>query len=134
MFDTLPATTQIQSSSPVQQEILDRGLLTSGFNCILQMPTGSGKTWLAEQAIATVLALGHRAIYLTPLRALADELVTRWQKRFSPMPVGVFTGDYTHRSYPVPYQDAQLLVMTPERLDACTRRWRSHWSWMPEVD
>ena len=24
--------------------------------------------------------------------------------------------------------------MTPERLDACTRSWRSHWRWLPEVD
>ena len=23
--------------------------------------------------------------------------------------------------------------MTPERLDACTRNWRSHWCWFPEV-
>jgi helicase len=24
--------------------------------------------------------------------------------------------------------------MTPEKLDACTRNWRSHWHWLPEVD
>jgi helicase len=24
--------------------------------------------------------------------------------------------------------------MTPERLDLCTRDWRSHWAWIPEVD
>lgn len=123
-----------RSASPVQQEILQSGLLSSGFSCVLQMPTGSGKTWLAEQAIATVLEKGKRAVYLTPLRALADELTARWQARFAPTKVGVFTGDYANRSYPVPYQDAQLLVMTPERLDACTRNWRSHWHWIPEVD
>jgi helicase len=123
--------TSIRESSSVQQEILDSGLLTSGFNCILQMPTGSGKTWLAEQAIAHTLNQGTRAIYLTPLRALADELQSRWQTHFAPQLVGVFTGDYT--TYPVPYQNARLLVMTPEKLDACTRNWRSHWSWLPEV-
>lgn len=24
--------------------------------------------------------------------------------------------------------------MTPEKLDACTRSWRSHWGWLPSVD
>jgi helicase len=121
-------------TSPIQQEILESGLLTSGFNCILQMPTGSGKTWLAEQAIASVLDKGKRAIYIAPLRALADELNTRWQTHYAPNKVGVFTGDYVNSSYPVPYQDSQLLVMTPEKLDACIRNWRSHWNWIPEVD
>lgn len=120
--------------SQAQQEILQSGLLTSGFNCILQMPTGSGKTWLAEQAIAHTLSQNRRAIYLTPLRALADELTSRWQQQFAPKPVGVFTGDYANSHYPVPYQNAQILVMTPEKLDACTRNWRSHWVWIPEVD
>lgn len=119
-----------------QAEVLDQGLLTSGFNCILQMSTGSGKTWLAEHAIEESLTQGYRAIYLTPLRALATEQMVRWQARFAQQSVGVFTGDYglPGRPYPVAFADAQLLVMTPERLDACTRAWRNHWHWLPEVD
>jgi helicase len=121
---------------PPQAEVLARGLLSSGFSCVLQMPTGSGKTWLAEQAIGEVLRGRRRAIYLTPLRALANELVGRWQGQFAPSPVGVFTGDYgaSGRPFPVPFADARLLIMTPERLDACTRAWRSHWRWLPQVD
>ncbi|MDS4019587.1 MAG: DEAD/DEAH box helicase [Candidatus Competibacter sp.] len=120
---------------PPQTEILESGLLDSGFSCILQMPTGSGKTWLAEQAMARVLERGQRAIYLAPLRALAMELASKWQQRLS-VPVGVFTGDFGagRAAYPVPFSQARLLVMTPERLDACTRRWRAHWDWLPEVD
>lgn len=120
--------------NPPQAEIVARGLLTSGFNCVLQMPTGAGKTWLAEQAIDSVLRAGARAIYLTPLRALANELVERWSRRFEGQDVGVFTGEYGPRqTYPVPFDRARLLIMTPERLDACTRHWRSHWGWLPEV-
>ena len=129
-----PPRSDTPTATPAQQAVLDRGLLNSGFNCILQMPTGSGKTWLAEQAIEHTLAQGQRAIYLTPLRALADELCDRWKQRFAPHPVGVFTGDYTSGQYPVSFQDARLLVMTPEKLDACTRHWRSHWNWLPTVD
>jgi helicase len=122
--------------TPSQAEVLESRLLDSGFSCVLQMPTGSGKTWLAELAIESVLKGGYRAVYLSPLRALASELTDRWQERFAAWKVGVFTGDYGKpgRPYPVPFREAQLLVMTPERLDACTRAWRSHWGWIPEVD
>jgi helicase len=121
--------------NPAQREIIDRGLLSTGFNCVLQMPTGSGKTWLAENAIRSVLENGRRAIYLTPLRALANELLQRWRATFRGFEVGVFTGEYGQRqAYPVPFETARLLIMTPERLDACTRHWRSHWSWLPQID
>lgn len=122
--------------NPAQQQVMKHGLLTSGFSCILQMPTGSGKTWLAKQAIFNSVQLGFRAIYITPLRALAEELVSRWSNEFGTIAVGVFTGDYGQkgRSFPTSYLDARVLIMTPERLDACTRNWRSHWSWIPEVD
>jgi helicase len=119
-----------------QFEIYESCVLDSGFNCILQMQTGSGKTWLAEQAINKTLQQGLRAIYLSPLKALADELTVRWQERFLDFQVGIFTGDYglNGKNYPIPFRDARLLVMTPERLDACTRSWRGHWTWIPEVD
>lgn len=119
--------------NPPQREVLERGFLTSGFDVVLQMPTGAGKTWLAEQAIRATLDAGHRAIYLTPLRALANELLEKWRHEFAGWDVGVFTGDYRGGTYPVAFDEARLLVMTPERLDACTRRWRSHWKWLPEV-
>lgn len=131
----MPEGTPNIQLNPAQQEVMDRDLLGSGFGCVLQLPTGAGKTWLAERAIGKVLDRGGRAIYLTPLRALATELVERWATVFELHDVGVFTGEYgKKRAYPVPFDRARLLVMTPERLDACTRNWRTHWSWLPEVD
>src|SRR5215207_4989821 len=97
---TLPAPPG--TLTPPQREVIDCGLLHTGFDCILQMPTGSGKTWLAEHAIEGVLAQGRRAIYLTPLRALAAELAGRWRGRFAPHAVGVFTGDYGAAGRPAP--------------------------------
>lgn len=125
-----------ESLFPPQQEVLDYGFLVTGFNCLLNMATGSGKTYLAEMAIASCLAAGYRAVYVTPLRALAEEKWRAWRDRFSE-PVGIFTGDYladgTNR-FPVSYQEARLMIMTPERLDAVLRHWRSHWHWIPDVD
>ena len=130
------STPERSFSNPAQQRVFDLGLLDTGFSVVLQLPTGTGKTWLAEQAIASVLALGRRAVYLTPLRALASELVERWKVRFEDHHVGIFTGDFGKlgNRYPVSFEDASLLIMTPERLDACTRNWRSHWRWIPHVD
>jgi helicase len=129
MYATLPF-----ELNPAQKEVIEHGLLTSGFNCVLQMPTGAGKTWLAEEAVLSTLRAGRRVIYITPLRALANELVERWRRRFEGFEVGVFTGEYgPRRAYPTPFEKARLLVMTPERLDACTRYWRTHWDWFPEV-
>src|SRR5436305_324169 len=124
------------SLTPPQREVVGCGLLTSGFDCVLQMPTGSGKTWLAEHAIGCTLSAGRRAVYLSPLRALAAELGERWRGRFAPHPVGVFTGDHgpARGASAASFRQARLLVMTPERLDACTRCWRAHWGWLPEVD
>src|SRR4051794_27676204 len=101
-----PACTRL---TPPQAEVIQRGLLDSGFNCVLQMPTGSGKTWLAEQAIADTPAAGRRAVYLAPLRALAAELSARWSARFKDVSVGLFTGDVGQqgRSYPVAFNDAR---------------------------
>jgi superfamily II helicase len=133
----LPKYTMTEAPlNPAQQEVSDFGLLSSGFSCVLQMPTGSGKTWLAKKAIRRSVQLGFRALYLTPLRAPAEELVTEWVKEFDGIEVGIFTGDYGRGgvAFPTPYREARVLIMTPERMDVCTRTWRSHWNWIPEVD
>lgn len=114
--------------NPAQQEVCRYGLLESPFSCVLQMATGSGKTWLGEQATQKPVSRGRRAIYVSPLRALATEVTDAWSQKWPDYRVGVFTGDFGRvgRPYPVPFHDAQVLVLTPERLDACTRNWRSH--------
>ncbi len=119
-----------------QQEVVDARLFESGFSVILNWATGSGKTFMAEQAIGAVLTKRQRAVYLTPLRALATELLGRWTERFEGKKVGVFTGDYgvPGSPYPCPHAEADLLVMTPEHLDLVTRNWRHHLNWLSEVD
>lgn len=130
MFD---ATSNL---TPPQQRVSELGLLESGYSVVLQMATGAGKTWLGERAISNALDAGHRAAYLAPTRALAQELYRRWCAQFGSDRVGVFTGDYgaNRTEPPLPFERARLLVMTPERLDACTRAWRQHWRWLPELD
>ena len=119
---------------PPQEEILERGLLENNEHCFLNMATGSGKTFLAEIAIEKVLQSGYKAVYVTPLRALAAQQQERWTKRFQGYQIGVFTGETIQKSSAkASYSKSQILIMTPERLDACMRNWRTHWTWIPDV-
>ncbi|HNS55406.1 MAG TPA: DEAD/DEAH box helicase, partial [Syntrophales bacterium] len=41
-------------------------------DCLVMAPTGSGKTWIAEQAIQEMLREGKRCWYASPLKALSN--------------------------------------------------------------
>ncbi len=44
-----------------------------GISVLVAAPTGSGKTVVAEYAIERALALGGKAFYTTPLKALSNQ-------------------------------------------------------------
>lgn len=121
---------------PPQTELIEQGLLETRYNTLLNMSTGSGKTYISELAIEKTVADGYKAIYLTPLRALADEKYISFKERFPAVNVGVFTGDTISKygKMSCSYKQAQIYIMTPERLDACLRNWRGNWSWLPDIN
>ena len=41
-------------------------------DCLVTAPTGSGKTWIAEKAIARIHAGGGRSWYACPFKALSN--------------------------------------------------------------
>src|SRR3954454_5343696 len=57
---------------PPQEMALSQGLL-DGKNMLVTTPTASGKTLIAMIAILKTIESGKKAVYLTPLRALASE-------------------------------------------------------------
>ncbi len=56
-------------------------------------PTGSGKTWIAEQAIARFVAEGRRCWYTTPLKALSNQKYDAFRELFGEQQVGLLTGE-----------------------------------------
>jgi superfamily II RNA helicase len=60
---------------------------------VVSAPTGSGKTWIAEQAIGQTLAQGRRAWYASPLKALSNSKFAEFGEIFGPENVGILTGD-----------------------------------------
>lgn len=80
-----------------------------GHDTLVVAPTGSGKTYIATEAIQTQLLLGGRAIYTTPLKALSNTKFTEFKLRFEPSySVGLLTGDRKIEG------DSSLVIATTE--------------------
>ncbi|HLH99647.1 MAG TPA: DEAD/DEAH box helicase [Acidimicrobiales bacterium] len=91
-----------------QVEALDA--LDDGASVVVAAPTGSGKTVVAEYAVATALAAGAKAFYTTPLKALSNQKYLDLVDRHGADTVGLLTGDNTINP------GAPVLVMTTEIL------------------
>ncbi|AGE57760.1 helicase [Acanthocystis turfacea Chlorella virus NTS-1] len=78
------------------------GSMTKGHSVFAAVPTGSGKTVLAEYAAT----LGKKVIYTAPLKAISNQKYHDFSKKFPS--VGIITGDIQIN------EDADLLVMTQE--------------------
>ncbi len=79
-------------------------------DCLVTAPTGSGKTWIAEQAIARILKKGGRSWYASPLKALSNTKYSEFSQLFGPENVGILTGDRKENP------DAPVIVGTTEIL------------------
>lgn len=62
-------------------------------DCLVTAPTGAGKTWIAEQAIAQVLKSSGKCWYASPLKALSNAKHIDFSELFGPESVGILTGD-----------------------------------------
>ena len=62
-------------------------------DCLVTVPTGAGKTWIAEKAIEEILKEGGRSWYASPLKALTNSKYSEFAKIFGPKNLGILTGD-----------------------------------------
>ncbi|HEV2767106.1 MAG TPA: DEAD/DEAH box helicase [Acidimicrobiales bacterium] len=84
--------------------------IDEGQSVLVAAPTGSGKTVVAEHAVADALARGAKAFYTTPIKALSNQKYADFCRRYGSERVGLLTGD-TNRN-----GEAPVVVMTTEVL------------------
>lgn len=93
--------------SPFQEEALEA--ILDG-DVIVVAPTGSGKTWIAEQVIRHYLASGLSSWYTTPLKALSNQKFEQFKRLYGAEHVGLLTGERRENGA------APLVVATTEVL------------------
>ena len=79
-------------------------------DCLVSAPTGSGKTWIAQEAIRRIHDKGGKAWYASPLKALTNSKLVEFGSVFGRTQVGILTGDRKENA------DAPIIVGTTEIL------------------
>ncbi len=120
---------------PPQEEAVRAGVL-KGKNLVLASPTASGKTLIAELCgLKHVLEKNGKVVYLSPLRALANEKFDEFKRYTSirkadgkRVSVGISTGDYDSGDSWLGRYD--VIVTTNEKADSLLRH---RVKWMDDI-
>ena len=114
--------------TPIQDKAVEAGLLQEK-SLLICAPTASGKTLVATMAIANTFSKG-KAIYLVPLKALANEKFNEYKDWLKDTDYKVVqsTGDVDSESSYLANYD--LLILTTEKLDSLLRH---RITWINEI-
>lgn len=91
---------------------------------IISLPTSSGKTRIAELCILRCVSQKRRAIFVVPLRALASQIEAELKDVLGKVGLSVsayYDGGGFGEIDRAAFQEYDILVMTPEKLDFATR-------------
>ncbi len=105
---------------PPQAEAVKAGVL-QGEDLLVTSPTASGKTLIAMMAAYLCAKKGRKAVYLSPLRALASEKYSEF-KELEPLGVRsvISTGDFDASAESLGRFD--VLILTNEKFDSILRQ------------
>lgn len=127
----------ILSMLPSQQDALGKNLLDAQREAmVLQMPTSSGKTLMAELAILQTLSsyATAKVVYLTPTRALATQVKRTLAADFGDLDIEVTAAGSAFEEDPFELALLQsasgVIVSTPEKLDLLLR---AHPDWFEDI-
>lgn len=112
-------TAGIEKLNPVQEKAVSAGVI-DGKTVLVCSPTASGKTLIAELAIAKCVEREMMAVYIVPLVALASEKSKSFSKRYDGVwRVGLFVGKSEEKSERINH--VNVMVCTAEKLDSLLR-------------
>jgi helicase len=103
---------------PVQEVAAQRYGLFEGRSLVISSPTSSGKTFVGEMAAMRAAFAGKRVLYLTPLRALAEEKFHTFRARYGAYGVKVVAATRDRREFDrdIEQGDFHLAVLVYEKL------------------
>ena len=110
-------------------------VFNSSSNLVLSAPTGSGKTVILELAVCQLVSTlpndQFKIVYMAPTKSLCSERFRDWNLKFRAIDLacGELTGD-TDNTKLRGVQAASIIITTPEKWDATTRKWRDHFKLM----
>ena len=110
----------IKEFNPAQKAVIESGYLENNDNCIIAIPTASGKTVLGVMAALKSILEGGKAVYAAPLISIQNEKVKEF-KKFEEHDIKV--GKHPSSS--------DLSIMVFESFDVLTR---FSWDVLREVD
>ncbi|ADG12809.1 DEAD/DEAH box helicase domain protein [Methanocaldococcus infernus ME] len=112
----------IKELRPPQKKALELGILDKKKNFLISIPTGAGKTVIAEMALINHLLLdkGKKGVYIVPLKALASEKYEEFKKKYEKFGVRVALsiGDYDEDE---DLENYDLIITTAEKFDSLWR-------------
>ncbi len=122
LYDSI--SRRISKLRPAQEKAIRKGLL-EGRNLLVCTPTASGKTLIAEMAmVKSIIEQGRKALYIVPLKALANEKYSDFKERYKFIRVAKSIGDLDSSSPRLGGYD--LIITTSEKLDSLLRH-RASW-------
>ncbi len=109
----------IRELTPPQQLAVDKGLLENK-NLVVASPTASGKTLIAEIACAiAILSKGRKAVYIAPMRALAQEKYNEFKDAYPYISTAISIGDLD--SNDLWLKDYKMIFFSTEKFDSLLR-------------
>ncbi len=113
----------LQELRPCQYKAIQAGLFEQK-NILICTPTASGKTLVGEMAFLQATRLGKKALYIVPLKALANEKFGEFTARYPQLRVAKSIGDSdSAQEYLASYD---VIVTTTEKVDSLLRH-QSSW-------
>ncbi len=104
---------------PTQEAALQTDFLKDR-NLVMSVPTASGKTLIAEIALAKKALKGKKTVYIVPLKALAQEKYQEFKKwKKIGLNVDISTGDFDESGENLSNSD--VIVCTSEKFDSLLR-------------
>lgn len=109
-----------------QLRAIEKGLITEEKNFVIQMPTSTGKTFIAEISILNHLIKnpGKKCIYIAPFRALTSEKEIELAKNLSKLgfSISALSGSYEIDDFQdISLRESDVLIATPEKIDLLLR-------------